>query len=89
MVSFWCACGEQDMSRKAVSMSNTVNPKSAKRLRVVMAKEKRIKGNTEPDTLKPGFKVDKSRAAQAMAKAVSLTHKRLYGETSVNGKICS
>jgi hypothetical protein len=28
----------------------------------------------------PGFKVDNSPAARAFAKAVRLTHKRLYGE---------
>jgi hypothetical protein len=77
------------MSRKAVSISDSAQPKSGKLLRVVTAKEKRIKGITEPDKLKPDFKVDKSRTARAMAKAVSLTHKRLYGETSANGKIRS
>ncbi|MBI3652984.1 MAG: hypothetical protein HY231_18315 [Acidobacteria bacterium] len=33
-----------------------------------------------PEKLEPGFKVDKSATARAFAKAVKLTHKRLYGE---------
>lgn len=77
------------MSRKAVLISDSVKPKSGKLLRVVSKKGTRGKGITEPDKLTPDFKVDQSRAARAMAKAVSLTHKRLYGETSANGKIRS
>jgi hypothetical protein len=33
-----------------------------------------------PATLQPDFKIDKSPTTRAFAKAVKLTHKRLYGE---------
>jgi hypothetical protein len=77
------------MSRKALSISDSRKPKSTKSLSIVTIKEKRIQGIDLPDKLEPDFKIDKSRAARAMAKAVSLTHKRLYGEASTNGKIRS